>query len=48
MNLRKNEGRISNEVLTEPLIARHYRAHVQVETLGDAPVVLPARLESLA
>jgi iron complex transport system ATP-binding protein len=38
----------ASEVLTEPLIARHYRARVQVETLGDGPVVLPARSESLA
>jgi iron complex transport system ATP-binding protein len=38
----------AHEVLTEPLIARHYRARVRVETLGDAPVVLPARAESLA
>jgi iron complex transport system ATP-binding protein len=38
----------AGEVLTEALIARHYRARVQVRTLGDGPVVLPARLESLA
>jgi iron complex transport system ATP-binding protein len=34
----------AHDVLTEQLIARHYRAHVQVTMLGDAPVVLPARL----
>jgi cobalamin transport system ATP-binding protein len=38
----------THEVLTEQLIARHYRARVQVTMLGDAPVVLPARLESPA
>ncbi|MDX6601364.1 MAG: cobalamin transport system ATP-binding protein [Solirubrobacterales bacterium] len=38
----------ANEVLTEQLIARHYRARVQVTMLGDAPVVFPARLARVA
>jgi cobalamin transport system ATP-binding protein len=33
------------EVLTTELIARHYRAHVDVVELDGAPVVLPVRAE---
>jgi iron complex transport system ATP-binding protein len=36
------------EVLTEQLIARHYRAHVHVVDLDGAPVVLPARARAAA
>jgi iron complex transport system ATP-binding protein len=35
-------------VLTEELIARHYRAHVRVVALGGVPVVLPARAGAAA
>lgn len=35
-------------VLTEELIARHYRARVEVVELGGSPVVLPARPELVA
>jgi iron complex transport system ATP-binding protein len=37
----------AGEVLTEPLIGRHYRARVRVRTLGSGPVVMPERQESL-
>jgi iron complex transport system ATP-binding protein len=36
------------DVLTEELIARHYRAHVQVVDVDGAPVVLPARAGAAA
>ena len=36
------------DVLTEQLIARHYRAHVQVVDVDGAPVVLPARAGAAA
>jgi iron complex transport system ATP-binding protein len=36
------------DVLTEQLIARHYRAHVQVVEVDGAPVVLPARTGAAA
>ena len=32
-----------DQVLTQPLIAHHYRARVRVESVDGAPVVLPAR-----
>jgi iron complex transport system ATP-binding protein len=35
-------------VLTEDLIARHYRAHIQVVTVGGVPVVMPARAGAAA
>ena len=37
-----------DEVLTEGLIARHYRARVSVTRLGGAPAVLPTRAEVVA
>ena len=36
------------EVLTEALIARHYRARVHVTEVDGVPVVLPARTEAAA
>jgi iron complex transport system ATP-binding protein len=36
------------DVLSEQLIARHYRAHVHVVELEGAPVVLPARAGAAA
>jgi len=36
------------DVLTEGLIVRHYRAHVQVVDVEGAPVVLPARAGAAA
>jgi iron complex transport system ATP-binding protein len=36
------------EILTEDLIARHYRARVRVTAVDGVPVVLPARTEALA
>jgi iron complex transport system ATP-binding protein len=41
------EGRPA-EVLTEALIARHYRAKVHVTEVDGVPVVLPARTEAAA
>jgi iron complex transport system ATP-binding protein len=38
----------ASEVLTEELIARHYRARVRVERIGETPVVLPAPREVAA
>jgi iron complex transport system ATP-binding protein len=37
-----------SEVLTEELIARHYRAHVRVSDVAGAPVVVPTRAEAAA
>ena len=45
-------GRVAAEgsaaqVLTEELIARHYRARVRVDRVGETPVVMPARREAV-
>ena len=42
------DGRVAasgppNQVLTEPLLARHYRAHVRVIPGDHGPLVVPVR-----